>query len=243
MKRLRFVGCCAASAVALVLVSAVASAEDVKKVQSAVTPAPASAKDFKKAPSAVTPISRPIATWRQRYAGMNSRVEQGNVDLIFIGDSITHAWDDSGMGVWYKFYGKRNAVNLGISGDQTQHVLWRLDHGNIDGISPKLAVLMIGTNNAGNAHNTAEESAAGVKAVVEKLRAKLPQTKVLVLAIFPRGPKFSRSHPKSQREDQRDHREAGRRENGVLSRHRPEVPPGRRHAQQGRHARLASSGP
>jgi beta-glucosidase len=87
--------------------------------------------------------------------------------------------------VWEEFYGKRNAVNLGIGGDKTQHVLWRLDNGNIDGIKPKLAVLMIGTNNSGG--NTAEQIAEGVKLIVEKLRTKLPNTKVLVLAIFPRG--------------------------------------------------------
>jgi lysophospholipase L1-like esterase len=63
--------------------------------------------------------------------------------------------------------------------------LWRLDNGNIDGLKPKLAVLMIGTNNSGS--NTSEQIAAGVKAIVEKLRAKLPETKVLVLAVFPRG--------------------------------------------------------
>jgi beta-glucosidase len=76
-------------------------------------------------------------------------------------------------------------VNLGIGGDQTGHVLWRLDHGNIDGISPKLAVLMIGTNNIGG--YTPAEIADGIKAVVEKLRAKLPSTKILVLGVFPRG--------------------------------------------------------
>ena len=75
--------------------------------------------------------------------------QKGNVDLLFIGDSITHGWEGGGKEVWKKYYGKRNAVNLGIGGDRTQHVLWRLDHGNIDGISPKLAVIMIGTNNAG----------------------------------------------------------------------------------------------
>jgi beta-glucosidase len=76
-------------------------------------------------------------------------------------------------------------VNLGIGGDRTQHVLWRLDNGNIEGITPKLAVLMIGTNNSGA--NTSAQIAEGVKLIVEKLRAKLPTTKVLVLAIFPRG--------------------------------------------------------
>ena len=76
-------------------------------------------------------------------------------------------------------------MNLGIGGDRTQHVLWRLDNGNIDGISPKLAVLMIGTNNSGS--NTPEEIADGIKAIVEKLRKKLPETKVLSWRIFPRG--------------------------------------------------------
>jgi lysophospholipase L1-like esterase len=124
--------------------------------------------------------------WMTRHESFNERVRQGNVDLVFIGDSITQGWERAGKSVWDEFYAKRNAVNLGIGGDRTQHVLWRLDHGNIDGIRPKLAVLMIGTNNSGT--NTSEQIAAGVKAIVEKLRAKLPQTKVLVLAIFPRGP-------------------------------------------------------
>jgi beta-glucosidase len=135
--------------------------------------------------SAVVPVPRDQKGWQARHASMNARIKQGNVDLIFIGDSITHGWESKGKGVWDEFYGKRNAVNLGIGGDRTQHVLWRLDNGNIEGISPKLAVLMIGTNNSGD--NTPEEIAAGVKAIVEKLRSKLPATKVLVLGIFPRG--------------------------------------------------------
>jgi beta-glucosidase len=112
-------------------------------------------------------------------------VKQGNADLIFIGDSITQGWEGAGKNIWAEYYAKRNAVNLGIGGDRTQHVLWRLDHGNIDGINPKLAVLMIGTNNSGS--NTSEQIAAGIKAIVEKLRTKLPNTRVLILAIFPRG--------------------------------------------------------
>ena len=90
--------------------------------------------------------------WMKRHESFNERVKQGNVDLIFIGDSITQGWEGAGKDVWDEFYGKRNAVNLGIGGDRTQHVLWRLDHGNIDGIKPKLAVLMIGTNNSGSEH-------------------------------------------------------------------------------------------
>ena len=118
---------------------------------------------------------------------MNARVKQGHVDLIFIGDSITHGWEGGGKEVWNKFYAKRNAVNLGIGGDQTSHVLWRLDHGNIDGISPKLAVVMIGTNNAGTRHNSPSRSPRASRRLWSKLRAKLPETKILLLAIFPRG--------------------------------------------------------
>lgn len=123
--------------------------------------------------------------WMKRHESFNERVKQGDVDLIFIGDSITQGWEGAGKSAWAEFYGKRNAVNLGIGGDRTQHVLWRLDHGNIDNISPKLAVVMIGTNNSGT--NTSEQIADGVKAIVEKLKMKLPKTKVLILAIFPRG--------------------------------------------------------
>lgn len=134
---------------------------------------------------AVVPAPRPDQWWMQRHQAMNERVKQGNVDLIFIGDSITHGWESGGKDVWAAYYGHRNAVNLGIGGDRTQHVLWRLENGNLEGINPKLAVVMIGTNNA--ASNQPEETAEGIKAIVDKLRAKLPQTKILLLAIFPRG--------------------------------------------------------
>lgn len=126
----------------------------------------------------------------ERHEQFNQRVQQGNVDLIFLGDSITHGWEGEGKAVWERYYGGRNAVNLGISGDRTQHVLWRLEHGNVDGITPKVAVLMIGTNNAGK-RNTAAEILDGITAVVRKLREKLPRTKILVLDVFPRGEHFN----------------------------------------------------
>ncbi|MBI1903956.1 MAG: GDSL family lipase [Planctomycetia bacterium] len=133
---------------------------------------------------AVKPVPRE-GGWMNRHHAMNERVKKGNVDLVFIGDSITQGWEGAGKGVWAKFYGKRNAVNLGIGGDRTQHVLWRLDNGNIEGISPKLAVLMIGTNNAGG--NTPEQIADGITAIVKQLQSKLPKTQVLILGVFPRG--------------------------------------------------------
>jgi lysophospholipase L1-like esterase len=134
----------------------------------------------------VTPVPRKDAWWMQRQEKINAEVAKGGAELLMIGDSITHGWEGKGKEVWQKYYGNRHAVNLGFGGDQTQHVLWRLEHGNLDGIHPKLAVLMIGTNNSGS--NTPEQIAAGVRAIVEKLRSTLPTTKVLVLAIFPRGP-------------------------------------------------------
>jgi len=113
--------------------------------------------------------------------------ELKTIDLLMIGDSITHAWEGGGKKVWDKFYAKRNAFNIGFSGDRTEQVLWRFDHGELDGITPKAAVVMIGTNNTGHRKDDPDETAAGIKAIVDKLGEKLPETKVLLLAVFPRG--------------------------------------------------------
>ncbi len=134
--------------------------------------------------------ARPIPRWHkkpwlERHLKMNERARQGNVDLIMIGDSITHWWDKAGKKVWDKYYAPRNALNLAISGDRTEHVLWRLENGNIEGISPKLATVMIGTNN--HMSSPPEVTARDIRLIVQLLRRKLPKTKILVLAIFPRG--------------------------------------------------------
>ncbi|MDP6893186.1 MAG: GDSL-type esterase/lipase family protein, partial [Verrucomicrobiota bacterium] len=124
-------------------------------------------------------------TWLKRHNAFNERVMQGNVGMLMIGDSITHWWDRDGKKVWDHYYANRNAVNLAISGDRTEHVLWRLENGNIDGISPNVAVLMIGTNN--HMSSPPEITARDVRLIVKKLRTNLPETKILVLGIFPRG--------------------------------------------------------
>jgi len=142
------------------------------------------AQDAKARHDAVTPVPR-SGGWMKRHEAMNDRVKKGNVDLVFIGDSITQGWEGRGKNVWETFYGKRNAVNLGISGDRTQHVIWRLDNGNLEGIAPKAAVIMIGTNNSGR--NSPQEIAEGVTAIVRQLQEKTPTTKILLLATFPRG--------------------------------------------------------
>ena len=101
-------------------------------------------------PGTVMPVPRD-GDWMKRHESFNERAKQGDVDLIFLGDSITQGWEGKGaVPIWDKYYGGRKAMNAGIGGDRTQHVLWRLDNGNIAGIKPKLAVIMIGTNNAGS---------------------------------------------------------------------------------------------
>lgn len=134
--------------------------------------------------SAIKPVPK-SGGWMKRHEAMNARVKKGNVDLVFIGDSITQGWEGGGRKVWEEHYGKRNAVNLGISGDRTQHVIWRLQNGNLDKISPKLAVIMIGTNNAGS--NTPQQIAEGTAEIVKTIRKTCPKTKILLLATFPRG--------------------------------------------------------
>jgi len=145
--------------------------------------------------SAVIPAQRADQWWGPRHNAVNERLKQGNVDLLFIGDSITHGWENTGKESWDTYYAPRNAVNMGFSGDRTQHVLWRLDNSNLEGLSPKLAIIMIGTNNSNGNDNTAEEIADGIIAVCHRLRTKLPRTRILLLAIFPRN-----AEPSAQRQ-------------------------------------------
>jgi len=137
--------------------------------------------------SATDPAPRPDKGWQDRHSKFVERIKKGDADLLFIGDSITQGWEGSGKGVWAEEFESKKAVNLGIGGDRTQHVLWRLENGEINGIAPKAAVVMIGTNNLGA--NTNEEIVAGITSIVKKLNDKLPKTKVLLLGIFPRGEK------------------------------------------------------
>ena len=131
-----------------------------------------------------------VKWWMPRHKEKLALKEKmGKVDLVFLGDSITHAWDDKGKEVWSQYYTKRNALNIGFSGDRTEHVLWRLNNGAVDGISPKLVVMMIGTNNTGHRMDKAEDTSLGIKTILQTLSQKLPETKVLLLAVFPRGEK------------------------------------------------------
>jgi lysophospholipase L1-like esterase len=142
--------------------------------------------------TATNPVPRDVK-WMARHEGFVQEAQQGGVDILFLGDSITDGWRNRGSNVWNKYYAPRHAANFGVGGDRTQHVLWRIDHGELNGIHPKVVVLMIGTNNTGKEpdhktpRNTVPETIAGVTAVVHDIRSKLPDSKLLLLAIFPRG--------------------------------------------------------
>ncbi len=110
--------------------------------------------------------------------------QEGKAQLVFLGDSITAGWGGK-KEIWDKAFGAYQPANFGIGGDRTQHVLWRIQNGELDGIKPKACVLMIGTNNVGT--DPAEGIAKGVTAIVETIRTKQPQAKILLLAVFPRG--------------------------------------------------------
>jgi len=124
--------------------------------------------------------------WKARHDRFVKRAEQGGVDVLFLGDSITQGWEGNGRDVWKENFAPLKAANFGIGGDQTQHVLWRITEGKeLEGISPKVAVMMIGTNNVGG--NSAEQIAEGVTAIVKELRRQRPEMKILLLGVFPRA--------------------------------------------------------
>ena len=110
-------------------------------------------------------------------------------DVVFIGDSITHNWETDGQGVWQATYAKYHALDLGFGGDHTENVLWRLQHGELDGIHPKVVVMMIGTNNTGDRMEDPVTTAAGVHRLLDEVRARQPGAKILLLAVFPRDEK------------------------------------------------------
>jgi lysophospholipase L1-like esterase len=129
--------------------------------------------------------------WQERHESKAIEAKKNKWDIIFLGDSITHSWETAGKKTWNKYYQKRRALNLGFSGDRTEHVLWRLDNGEFEEVQPKVVVLMIGTNNTGHRKDPPKAIAAGVEKIIERINTKSPTTKILLLAIFPRSEKVS----------------------------------------------------
>jgi lysophospholipase L1-like esterase len=130
--------------------------------------------------------------WMTRHLAKVKEIHERPVDLLFIGDSITEDWELSGpepwknlKPIWDRDYGTLNAINLGFGGDTTANVLWRLEHGEIDDLHPKAVVLLIGANNTGRMHWSAEQTASGIDAIVQLIHKKMPEAKIVVLGILP----------------------------------------------------------
>ncbi|MBC5828899.1 MAG: GDSL family lipase [Candidatus Eremiobacteraeota bacterium] len=125
--------------------------------------------------------------WLARHQHNVEVAKAGNIDLLFLGDSIIDRWTTVGKAVWDEEYAPVNAANFGISGDRTQYLLWRIQNGELEGLSPKLVVILIGTNNLAAAK--AEDIARAIGVIVATVRGKLPTSNVLLLGILPRGAK------------------------------------------------------
>jgi len=149
--------------------------------------------DYRAQPLTAEPLGHAwaLSGWLPRHAQKLEEIRKlraagKSPRIVFIGDSITEGWEKAGQSVWQRYYAKYDAVALGFGGDHTENVLWRLRHGEVDGIAPEVAVLMIGTNNTGDRNDDPAATAAGVKAIIDELHSRLPKTKVLLLAVFPR---------------------------------------------------------
>ena len=144
-------------------------------------------------PPAATPYSRmDLPWWKERFALKQAALHAGPADLLWLGDSITQQFEEAGpepwrdfAPIWARFYAPRHAVNLGFKGDATAHLLWRIEHGETDGIHPRLAIVLIGANNFGHLHWPAAPTVQGIQAIVFALHQRLPGTKILLLSVLP----------------------------------------------------------
>lgn len=145
----------------------------------------------------INPAAQPVSRmqtpwWRERFEAKAAEERGAHPALIFLGDSITENWEKSGplpqqdfQPVWQRFYGDRHALNLGFKGDATAHLLWRMENGELDGITPRVAVVLIGANNFGHVHWNAAQTVGGIDTVIATLHRKLPDTQVILLSILP----------------------------------------------------------
>jgi len=155
-------------------------------------------------PSTIIPVTQnrnwASYNWEKRHASRCALVRERKPALVFIGDSITHNWggdpNEKKNDVWSKYYEPRNAVNLGFGWDRTENVLWRLQHGELEGAEPKVAIVMIGTNNRDI--NTPTDIATGVRAICSEIHQRTPKTKILLLGVFPRGEKPDEKRKKTE---------------------------------------------
>ncbi len=166
-------------------------------------PAPEAKKDAPAAPTAAPqppdvaapkmgPNGEINPAFLSRHEAFVAIAKENKARLLFLGDSITAGWGGQ-KAVWENAFGKYSPANFGIGGDRTQHVLWRISNGELEGFTPQAVVLMIGTNNS--ASDSEEGITAGIRKIVEFIRQKSPNTKILLLAVFPRGEK-AENNPK-----------------------------------------------
>lgn len=173
--------------VASLFVLAACSAPQVAASEPVVPPQPAPPR----ANTAIVPATRTDPWILERQAECVRRArESAPASVIFVGDSITQGWEDGGAEHWVRAFAPLGALNLGVSGDRTENVLWRLEQAPLGRLQPKAIVLLIGTNNLGHGTHTGEETLAGVRRVIETLRQQVPAARLLVLEVFPRGERF-----------------------------------------------------
>lgn len=153
---------------------------------------------------AVIPAPREHVGAVKRHVEIKDRAREASPDILFLGDSITEQWATHGKNVWARYFEPLKAFNAGIGGDRTEHILWRIADGGIAfKNSPKLCVLMIGTNNTGQRgieYESPENTARGIRLILEALNKEYPKMKVLLVGILPRGEK--KDHPMRVRNEQ-----------------------------------------
>jgi lysophospholipase L1-like esterase len=141
---------------------------------------------------ATTPTPRTDAAILARQAEVLRRAREAPASpVVFLGDSITQGFEGAGQAAWDRHLAPLGALNLGVSGDRTEHVLWRLEQASLARLEPKAIVLLIGTNNLGHGTSTAEQTLEGLHRILATLRAQAPDAVVVALEIFPRGERFN----------------------------------------------------
>jgi len=139
------------------------------------------------------PVPKTTGGWVKTHEGFVEVAKKGGFDVLFTGDSITDGWRNNPQRkIFDATFGPLKAANFGLSGDRTQHLLWRLQHGEFEGLTlPPVVVLMIGTNNIGQKDNPEPPASAvaGIQAIVKEIRKKSDHAKILLLGVFPRGQK------------------------------------------------------
>lgn len=140
-------------------------------------------------PLSVIPTKRSEEWWLLRHQQKLTELQaiDQSIDILFLGDSITHAWEVEGEHAWQHHFSNHKVFNLGFAGDRTEHLLWRIQNGKLEQHSPKWIILLIGTNNAGHKLDSPEDIAAGVETILNELHQRQPTSKILLMAIFPRS--------------------------------------------------------